>query len=300
MVETQLYLLVGIITALIVLPLAVIVAVHFLIPVNAPVEIEPESDAAPGFESVGDFWESLLPHLRELRDRLVWALLSVGIATSLSFWVVTTPTLFGDTLPSVLIDQFVPAGVTLQFIGAAEGFVSNMRLALVLGIAFAMPMIIYQIVAFFAPGMLPNEKRILFMSLPFVSELFLAGVMFGWFFTVPAALQFLLTFGQGERIKIQPSFESFISIVSTLMLWNGLIFEMPALIYLLAWLGVVSPQTLAQNRRYAIVIITIIAAVITPTGDPYNLLLLATPMYLLYELGILLARLVPKRTVRAT
>src|SRR4029079_2181593 len=95
--------------------------------------------------------------------------------------------------------------------------------------------------------------------------------------------------------KARPSFESFISIVSTLMLWNGLIFEMPALIYLLARLRIVNAKMLGRTRRYAIVIITIAAAIITPTGDPYNLLLLAIPMYLLYELGIVLARLVPAR-----
>jgi len=98
----------------------------------------------------------------------------------------------------------------------------------------------------------------------------------------------------------RPSFESFVEVISTLMLWNGLIFELPAIVYLLARLGVVNTKLLARTRRYAIVIITIAAAVITPTGDPYNLLLLAIPMYLLYELGILLTRFVPAHILSDT
>jgi sec-independent protein translocase protein TatC len=158
-----------------------------------------------------------------------------------------------------------------------------------------MPVVVYQIIAFFVPGLLPHEKRIVFTAIPFVTELFLAGLAFGWFFTIPAALDFLFNFGQSTLVTSQPTFESFIKTVSTLLLWNGLIFELPALIYLLARLGVVNARMLGQARRYAVVVITIVAAIITPTGDPYNLLLLAVPMYLLYELGILLARFVPPR-----
>lgn len=94
-------------------------------------------------------------------------------------------------------------------------------------------------------------------------------------------------------IQTVPSADSFFDTVSTLLLWNGFIFELPAIMYLLARLHIVSTQMLTSTRRYAIIAITVIAALITPTGDPYNLLLLAVPMYLLYELGIVLTRLVP-------
>lgn len=293
MTSEQLPYAIGLIVALILLPLIVVVVVRLLVRDTPEVASEPPAE----FESLRDFWEGALPHLRELRDRLVKCLLAVGVGTALGFWLVNSPELFGKTLPNLLIDQFVPAGVKLQFVGPAEGFVNYMRISLVIGVALAVPVIIYQVVAFFSPGLLSHEKRILFSALPFVTELFMAGLAFGWFFTVPAAMQFLLTYGGGERIEARPSFESFVSIVSTLLLWNGVIFEMPALIYLLAWLGLVNPRMLARTRRYAIVIIVIAAALITPTGDPYNLLLLAVPMYLLYELGIFLARFTPRRGV---
>jgi len=289
MSTSDLTLAIGLISVLVLLPLGVIIIVRLL-----RFE-EPPEETTPQFASLRDFWEVNIPHLREFRDRLVKSLIAVALGTAIGFWIVNSPTLFGKTLPNLLIDQFVPPGIELQFLGPAEGFVNYMRISLVIGVAIAIPVIVYQIIAFFSPGLLPREKRMLFTALPFVTELFLAGLAFGWFFTIPAAMQFLLNYGGGARIETRPSFESFISIISTLLLWNGAIFELPALIYLLALLGLINTRMLARTRRYAIVIIVIVAAVITPTGDPYNLLLLAIPMYLLYELGILLSRLVPRR-----
>ena len=296
MSTSELFFAVGLLIFVIVMPLAVAVLVRIFVRDTAdPDAAEPEPEPTASFESLGDFWAGMAPHLRELRDRLVKSLVAIAIGTSVGFWIVSTPTLLGQRLPDLLINHFVPPGVQIQYVAAAEGFVNYMRVALVIGVAIAIPVVVYQIIAFFAPGLLPHEKRIVFTALPFVTELFLAGLIFGWFFTIPAALDFLLTFGTSDRIESRPSFDSFISIVSTLMLWNGAIFELPAVIYLLARIRVVTAKTLARTRRYALVIIVIAAAIITPTGDPFNLLLLAVPMYLLYELGILLARFVPAR-----
>lgn len=295
--STQLIIVVVILTILIVMPLVVIVLVRFFVKDDDEEEID---DGTVGslteFTTIGDAWQAFVPHLLELRDRLVKALLAVGIATAIGFWIVNSPVLLGDPLPTFLVHHLAPPGTQLQGIETGEVFFAYMRIALVAGLMLAMPVVLYQIIAFFLPGLLAHEKRMLFIALPFVTELFLAGVAFGWFFTVPAALGFLLGFGvDGTTIVSQPRVDSFIGTVATLLLWNGLIFQLPAIIYLLARLGVVSSARLASTRRYAIVIITIIAAFITPTGDPYNLMLLAIPMYLLYELGILLARFVPKR-----
>jgi sec-independent protein translocase protein TatC len=290
----QLLLAIGLLVVLILTPLVVAVLVRIFVRDLPAENAEPEADLG-NFESLGDFWAGMVPHLRELRDRLVKALVAIAIGTGIGFWIVNSPTLLGDTLPNLLIEHFVPSNVKLQFIAPAEGFVNYVRIALVIGVAIAMPIVVYQVIAFFVPGLLPREKRILFTALPFVTELFLAGLVFGWFFTIPAALQFLVNYGAGTLVESRPSFESVVSIISRLMLWNGVIFELPAMIYLLARLGIVNAKMLGRTRRYAIVIITILAAVITPTGDPYNLLLLAVPMYLLYELGILLARFVPQR-----
>ena len=298
MSNEQFFLVVGLLIFLIATPLliAVLVRIVFRDTPGAAEAEESQGDAMTNFASLGDFWSGIAPHLIELRNRLTKGLLAVLVGTIIGFWIVNSSWLLGDTLPNLLIGHFVPAEIKLQFIAPAEAFVNYMRIALVIGVAIAVPVLIYQLVAFFVPGLLPHEKRILFTALPFVTELFLAGLAFGWFFTIPAALSFLFTFGTNTRIEAQPTFESFIATVSTLLLWNGIIFELPAVIYLLARLGIVNTKMLSRTRRYAIVIITIAAAIITPTGDPYNLMLLAVPMYLLYELGILLSRFVPART----
>ncbi|HMO56176.1 MAG TPA: twin-arginine translocase subunit TatC [Roseiflexaceae bacterium] len=294
--STEFVLIIAFITFLILLPLIVMILVRILIK-DDPEEEEEEVEAGPDgpdLSNLSDFWRSMVPHLIELRDRLVKSLVAVGIGTSIGFYLVNTPSIIGQPLPDFMVEQLAPT-IRLQAIGVGEVFVSYFRIALVVGVAFAMPVIIYQIIAFFSPGLLPHEKRIVFMALPFVTELFLAGLAFGWFFTAPAALEFLLGYGQTDLISTVPTLDSFMGTVAMLLLWNGIIFQLPAVIFLLARVGIVTAAQLARTRRYAIVIITIIAALITPTGDPYNLLLLAIPMYLLYELGILLARLVPKR-----
>jgi len=297
MSNEQFFLAVGLLIFLIATPLliAVLVRVVFRDTPGAAEAEESQGEAMANFESLGDFWSGIAPHLIELRNRLTKGLLAVLVGTIIGFWIVNSSWLLGDTLPNLLIRHFVPGNIKLQFIAPAEAFVNYMRIALVIGVAIAIPVLIYQLIAFFIPGLLPHEKRILFTALPFVTELFLAGLAFGWFFTIPAALNFLFNFGTTTRIEAQPTFESFISTVATLLLWNGIIFELPAVIYLLARLGIVNTKMLSRTRRYAIVIITIAAAIITPTGDPYNLMLLAVPMYLLYELGILLSRFVPAR-----
>lgn len=294
--STQLIVIISVLTVLILLPLAVIVLVRLFIKDEAPTDGEEMASSLTEFNNIGDVWRAFVPHLVELRDRLVKALIAIAIGTMIGFWIVNSPMLLGETLPVFLVRHLAPPGTQLQGIDTGEVFFAYMRMALVVGITLAMPFVLYQIVAFFLPGLLPHEKRILFIALPFVTELFIAGVAFGWFFTVPAALGFLLGFGvDGTTIITQPRVDSFIGTVATLLLWNGLIFQLPAIVYVLARLGVVTAARLAATRRYALIIIFIIAAFITPTGDPYNLLLLAIPMYLLYELGIILARFVPKR-----
>ena len=298
MTPAQLPYIVALFVILLLVPLVVVVLVRLLVPLEETAEISMENPAemVPGFETLSEFWQGMIPHLIELRDRLVKAFLAIGIGTSLGFWIVNSETLLGMKLPDFLVRHLAP-GTQLQGIGVGEVFVSYMRIALVVGVAIAMPVIVYQLIAFFAPALLPAEKRMVYTALPFVTELFLAGVAFGWFFTVPAALQFLLGYGQSETVQTHPTVDSFMGTVATLLLVNGLVFQLPAVIYLLARLGVVNTKMLSQTRRYAIVVITVIAALITPTGDPFNLMLLAAPMYLLYELGILLTRFVPKKPV---
>jgi sec-independent protein translocase protein TatC len=293
MSESQLLITVGAIAALTLLPLIVMVVVRLVVPLDDLAEPE-DLDPGPPLTTLRDYWDGAVPHLRELRDRLLKALGAIILGATVGFLLVSDASPIGP-LPDLIIRHFAP-GRTLEAIGVAEVFVNYMGIALLVGFAIAIPVVVYQLVAFFAPGLTGREKRILYIALPFITELFAAGLAFGWFFTIPAALDFLLNFGTTSGIiGVKPTPDNFFSTITRLLLWNGLVFELPAIVYLLARLGLVNSKQLAQTRRYALVVIVIAAALITPTGDPYNLLLLAIPMYVLYELGILLARFVPSR-----
>lgn len=296
MSTNQLILAISFIVALLVIPLLISLVVRFLIKDDDPEEEATTVEPPMQFDNLKDFWESNVPHLIELRDRLIKACVGIVLGTVVGSYVVFAQP-GGWNFIDFLAQHFIGSAweKSLQTVEVAEFFVSSMWVALAIGTAIAMPIIVYQVIAFFAPGLYAAEKRIVFTALPFVFELFVAGLVFGWLFTVPAAITFLTTFGSWSKaVEIRPTVTDFLSIITRLMLWNGVIFEMPAIIYLLARIGVVSSETLRRTRRYAFVIIVIAAAFITPTGDPYNLLLLAIPMYGLYEMGILLTRFVPK------
>jgi sec-independent protein translocase protein TatC len=239
---------------------------------------------------------TLIEHLVELRTRLVRAGIGVmiGIVVGLVLIAPGGPVELVDTI----IRTFAPineAYAPLQAVDTAEQFTSYMGVALTIGIIVAMPVIVYQLLAFIVPGLTDSERRVLYGALPFVTFFFAGGVAFGWFITVPTAIRFLIGFSQSELIQAQPTISNFLSTVTTLLLINGVVFELPVIIYVLAFLGVITTAQLRKYRRFAIVAVVVIAALITPTGDPINLLLLAVPMYLLYEVGVILSRFVPKR-----
>lgn len=237
---------------------------------------------------------SWLDHFRELRNRLVKACLAVFVGLLIGFWAFT----WRDyALLQIVIKRFAPQGLIV--IHPAESFTNVIQLALGAGIALAMPVIVYQLMAFIVPGLTSRERRIIFLMLPFVTLCFLSGLIFGWVITLPAAFRFLLTFGPPE-VKQTPALDLFLSTFTHLMLLNGLLFELPVIVYAVIWLGAVQRKTLTRYRRYTILVITIIAAVITPTGDPVNLALVAVPMYLLYEFGLLLALIAPRRKTAAS
>ncbi len=233
---------------------------------------------------------TLIDHLKELRTRLTRATIGVLLGMGIGLFLVLGPVQLVD----VIITSFLPTGQNLQAVNTTETFTSYMTVALTVGIILGMPMIVYQLLAFIVPGLTDRERRILFFALPFVTLFFLAGVAFGWFVTVPAAIQFLVGFGGSPNIEIEPSIAIFLRDITLLLVVNGVVFELPIIIYVLALLGVVTAHQLGRYRRFAIVAVVIIAAFITPTGDPINLALLAVPMYFLYELGVFFARFVPK------
>ncbi len=231
---------------------------------------------------------SLLDHLRELRSRLIKVSAAIILGLLVGFYVVTSTSVL-----TYMIETFVGAqGV--QITEVTEGFTSVIGLALTFGIILAMPVIVYQALAFMTPGLTTKEKRWVFIGLPLVIIFFVGGLVFGWFITAPAAIHFLVDFGAGvssDLIENKPKLDDFLGILTRLLLLNGIIFELPIVMFTLAKLKVINPRRVGRYRRYVILAVVVIAAIVTPTGDPANLALVAVPMYLLFEFGLVLGRL---------
>jgi sec-independent protein translocase protein TatC len=240
---------------------------------------------------------TLIEHLVELRTRLVRAV--YGILVGLVIGIILVYPGGPVELVDIIIRTFAPINenyAPIQAVGTVEQFTSYMTVAFTVGIIVGMPVIVYQLLAFIVPGLTDRERRLIYLVLPFVTLFFLFGLSFGWFITVPTAIRFLIGFSNSELIQTQPTISDFLGTITMLLVINGVVFELPVIIYALAFLGVVDAAQLRKFRRFAVVIVVIVAAVITPTGDPVNLALLALPMYLLYEVGVFLARFVPKRS----
>src|SRR5438128_6278711 len=235
---------------------------------------------------------SLVQHLGELRDRLVVAAIAVFATTGIAFY-------FGPPIIRFLLVpvdcQFIPTYVChdppthLVAFSPTENFTTSFRVALFAGFALAMPVILYEIYAYIDPALLPKERRFVrFMGLPVIG-LFIAGILFCYFVLLPNAIKFLITFGD-EVIKNQLRAADYLSFVTIFILGMGLVFEVPVAIFALVKIHVITRQWLAKQRRFAFLLAFIFGAVITPTPDPFNQTLVAVPMYLLFELGLFVAR----------
>ncbi len=224
---------------------------------------------------------SILEHLAELRDRLLKAVIALAVGVVLGTFLT----------PRLLRLLVAPLGEQVPLaIAPTEAPAVFFKVSLIIGLVVAMPVIVYQLLRFVAPGLKPQERRYIFIGAPVAAVSFAAGVVFAALVLLPAALPFLRGF-LGGIVEQRYSIDRYISFVSTVLLWAGLVFETPLVMFFLAKLGVVTSSGFATARRGVIIGAAVVAAVITPTHDPVNMLLIMVPFLVLYELGILLARL---------
>jgi sec-independent protein translocase protein TatC len=232
---------------------------------------------------------SLLEHLEELRKRLLWSIISMAVAF-VPCWIFVRKIF--DFLQRPLNE--IRPGEKLVFLGLADPFLLYFKVAALAALFLAAPLILYQVWGFVAPGLYRKEKLYLAPFLLFGSLFFLGGGAFAYYVAFPMAADFLLKMGEG--FEMQLTVERYFSFLLTMILGLGMMFEMPIVILVLAALGVVTPGFLLRHFRWAVLIIFVIAAIITPTPDIVNLCVFAVPAILLYLLGIAAAYLVaPKR-----
>lgn len=253
---------------------------------NAADDDGPGSDAGEEGEAKT---MGLLEHLAELRSRLTRAAIAVGVCFGVCWY-------FVDPLFNVLVDPLLavlPDGTHAQYTTLPEAFFTRMHIAFVASVFMASPVIFYQIWAFVAPGLYDEEKRYI-IPIAFLSALFfISGAAFCYYIVFPYAFSFFISFSSPE-IVITPKISDYLGFVLKLLFAFGLIFEMPIFTLFLARLGVLTAGMMRKGRKYAIVVIFILAAILTPP-DVVSQLLMACPMLLLYEASIGVAALFGRR-----
>ncbi len=231
-----------------------------------------------------------LDHLEEFRWRILWSLLSIGVGTVVGFLIVH----YGGVL-DILQRPIEPLldGEQLLYFNPVTPFFITLKLAVVVGILLAIPIVVYQAWAFLAPALTPSEKRIIVPSLYFGLVLFCAGVALAYYWVLPLALIFLTGFQQDF---LMPAIEvgEYLGFVTRLLLAFGIVFELPVVVMILSAMGLMTPQFMRSKRRHAILGITVLASMVTP-GDLASTLLMIGPMILLYEVSILLSRMIYRR-----
>ena len=235
---------------------------------------------------------SFLDHLEELRKRIIHSLISIGVALSVCWF-------FADNLFLIVSRPIRSVGINLVMTKPTEAFNLELKLAFLAAVFLAAPFILAQVWLFIAPGLYKHERR---YALPFVlssSLLFILGGLFGYFIAFPFALQFLIEWGtKNMGLTAMISASDYFDLFIMIELGLGVIFEIPALIFVLARIGLVSAGFLLRNTRYAILIAFVVAAIITPTTDIPNMMMMAVPMILLYLLGVVVAFLFGKKRTK--
>ena len=235
------------------------------------------------FAEEGGAEMSFLEHLEELRWRLIYAIIGIVIGT-IAAWI------FIDQLVNfILLKPARDANATLQNLKPFGQIFLYVQVAVVAGVVVSIPNIFYQFWRFIAPALKKSEKKYIFSIVIFSSVCFLSGIVFAYYIMLPLALKFVADFGS-ENIINNFAINEYMTIIISLMLGAALVFELPMLSFFLTKLGVLTPAFMRKYRKYALVIILIFAAFLTPP-DPVSQLILAIPLVLLYEISIFISKI---------
>ena len=237
--------------------------------------------------------QPFMEHLEELRKRLIAGAIAVGIGFAACYF-------FSERIFLVLIEplkRVMPEGDQLIFTGLPEMFLTYLKVALVAGILLAAPYLFYQMWMFVAPGLYKNERSLV---VPFVlvsTLLFVGGALFGYFVVFPFGFKFFIGFSN-EYVKALPSVKQYFGFALKLLFAFGVVFELPVIIFFLAKMGIVTTELLKKKRKYAILLTFVAAAILTPP-DVVTQCMMAGPLIILYEVGVIVSRFARKKKVES-
>lgn len=232
---------------------------------------------------------TLQQHLEEFRDRIIKMIIAIVPAFIIG-WIFHHRVLADIKSKAQAIEG-------LQTLGAVDPITISFQISLYIAIAITIPVIFYQFIAFLMPGMTRREKKFLFSSLPFVTALFMLGAWFGYFVAAPRALEFLSGWNS-DVLKWEITAQNAVTFFLRLVIGIGIGFQLPVIVFVLTKLGIVKVAQLRKWRRYAYLLLLIAAAIITPTPDPLNMSIVAIPLILLYEVGIIVSAFFSRTIIR--
>ncbi|MEN6325289.1 MAG: twin-arginine translocase subunit TatC [Syntrophomonas sp.] len=228
--------------------------------------------------------QTLIEHFEELRKSLIISIVAI-VAAAVFCFSYNEEILSVITLPlRMLNQQLIVTGVT-------EAFFVKLILSFYAGFVLAFPVVVWATWRFFKPALYPHERKYVYVLLPVSVILFAAGVLFSYFGILPLVLNFFIYIA-GENLETMFKVDQYVSFVTAFTIPFGLVFELPVVVYFLTKFGVIKPQTLSKNRKYALLIIVIAAAALTPGPDPISQMMMAGPVYLLYEVSIIVSKMV--------
>jgi sec-independent protein translocase protein TatC len=232
-----------------------------------------------------------LDHLEELRRSILWSLAAIIVGTVIGFVLVQNFDVMG--LLKEPIAPFLPDG-KLHVTRPTDAFFVTLKLAVMIGLVLAAPVVIAQVWGFLSPALYEHEKRHITPFMIGALGLFIAGVLMAYLWVLPVALRILLTKFQADYLEYIITARDYFAFASQLIIAFGLMFEVPVVMVFLSAIGIVSPATFAKQRPYALIVASILAALLTPP-DVMSMMMLMLPVVLLYEVGILIGRLVWKK-----
>jgi len=237
---------------------------------------------------------SFFDHLVELRKRIISSLLAIGIGIIVGFAIAKHFINF-ITQPMLAALRANHVEPSLYYTSPA-GYVSLIiTLSVYLGIVVAMPWVLYQVWLFVAPGLYKHERRAVASFISSSMILFLCGIAFGYFIMLPRVLTYVVSFASGGPIKPLISLNEYFDLIVVVLVGLGVIFEMPVVVFILSLFGIVTPKFLMKNFRYAMLLITILAAIVTPTPDATTMLVFMLPMVALYFVSVVVSYFVVRR-----
>ncbi|HHW60420.1 MAG TPA: twin-arginine translocase subunit TatC [Syntrophomonadaceae bacterium] len=227
--------------------------------------------------------QTLVEHLEDLRKSILISVIAIIIAAVFCFY-------YSEQILNIIIIPLKSFNENLVVTGVAEAFIVKLKLAFLAGFILAFPVVVWAIWRFFKPALYPRERRYIYIIFPVTVLLFVAGVLFSYFGVLRLVINFMI-YMAGENLETMFKVDQYVSFVMAFTIPFGIVFELPVVVYFLARFGLITSEWLATNRKYALLVIVVLSSILTPGGDPFSMILMASAVYLLYEISVWVAKL---------